>query len=123
MAGVLIAFGVPAGLALPSVLAYRTIAVWLPSPAAIAAIPGLRTTIARWAREDISAVADFSASSVPSEGLRGPILLALGQSYGGTSGVGPRAVAGVVSSPAMSSSRSLDDGGSVIVRTRVNHHG
>jgi hypothetical protein len=34
---------VPAGLALPSVLAYRTIAVWLPSPGAIAAIPGLRT--------------------------------------------------------------------------------
>jgi hypothetical protein len=47
MAGVLIAFGVPAGLALPSVLAYRTIAVWLPSPAAIAALPGLRATLAR----------------------------------------------------------------------------
>jgi uncharacterized membrane protein YbhN (UPF0104 family) len=52
MAGVLIAFGVPAGLALPSVLAYRTIAVWLPTPAAMAAIPGLRATVARWARED-----------------------------------------------------------------------
>jgi uncharacterized membrane protein YbhN (UPF0104 family) len=52
IAGVLIAFGVPAEIALPSVLAYRTIAVWLPTPVAIAAVPGLRSTIARWSRED-----------------------------------------------------------------------
>jgi uncharacterized membrane protein YbhN (UPF0104 family) len=52
MAGVLIAFGVPAELALPSVLAYRAIAVWLPSPVAIAAVPALRATITRWRRED-----------------------------------------------------------------------
>ncbi len=52
MAGVLVAFGVPLGVALPAVLAYRTIAVWLPTPAAILAIPGLRATTARWARED-----------------------------------------------------------------------
>jgi uncharacterized membrane protein YbhN (UPF0104 family) len=32
MTGVLIAFGVPAELAVPSVLAYRAVAVWLPSP-------------------------------------------------------------------------------------------
>ncbi len=50
IAGVLIAFGVPAGLALPSVLAYRAVAVWLPTPVAIAAVPGLRATIAGWAR-------------------------------------------------------------------------
>jgi hypothetical protein len=49
---VLIAFGVPAGLALPSVMAYRAVAVWLPNPAAIAAVPGLRSTIARCGRED-----------------------------------------------------------------------
>jgi uncharacterized membrane protein YbhN (UPF0104 family) len=55
IAGVLIAFGVPAELALPSVLAYRTVAVWLPTPVAIAAIPGLRATIARWEREDTTA--------------------------------------------------------------------
>jgi hypothetical protein len=55
MTGVLIAFGVPVGLALPAVLAYRTIAVWLPTPAAMAAIPGLRATMARWAREDRAA--------------------------------------------------------------------
>jgi uncharacterized membrane protein YbhN (UPF0104 family) len=52
MAGVLIAFGLPAGLALPAVLTYRTIAVWLPLPAGIAALHGMRATIARWGRED-----------------------------------------------------------------------
>jgi uncharacterized membrane protein YbhN (UPF0104 family) len=52
IAGVLIAFGAPAEVALPAVLAYRTIAVWLPTPVAIAAVPGLRSTLARWARED-----------------------------------------------------------------------
>jgi uncharacterized membrane protein YbhN (UPF0104 family) len=52
IAGVLIAFGVPVGLAVPSVLAYRTVAVWLPTPAAMAAIPGLRVTVARWTSED-----------------------------------------------------------------------
>jgi uncharacterized membrane protein YbhN (UPF0104 family) len=52
IAGVLIAFGVSAEIALPSVLAYRTIAVWLPTPVAIAAVPGLRATITRWGRED-----------------------------------------------------------------------
>jgi hypothetical protein len=55
IAGVLIAFGVPAELALPSVLAYRTVAVWLPTPVAIAAIPGVRATIAGWEREDTKA--------------------------------------------------------------------
>jgi uncharacterized membrane protein YbhN (UPF0104 family) len=52
IAGVLVAFGVPAGLALPAVLAYRTVAVWLPTPAALAAVPRLRATVARWSRED-----------------------------------------------------------------------
>jgi uncharacterized membrane protein YbhN (UPF0104 family) len=48
IAGVLIAFGVAPELALPAVLAYRTVAVWLPSPIAIASVPALRATIARW---------------------------------------------------------------------------
>jgi uncharacterized membrane protein YbhN (UPF0104 family) len=51
IAGVLIAFGVAPGLALPAVLAYRTVAVWLPTPFAIAAVPALRTTVARWRRD------------------------------------------------------------------------
>jgi uncharacterized membrane protein YbhN (UPF0104 family) len=55
MAGALIAFGVPAELALPSVLAYRAVAVWLPTPLAIAAVPRLRATIARWGREEAAA--------------------------------------------------------------------
>jgi uncharacterized membrane protein YbhN (UPF0104 family) len=52
IAGVLLAFGVPAGLALPAVLAYRTVAVWLPTPVAVAVLPSLRSTLARWKRED-----------------------------------------------------------------------
>jgi uncharacterized membrane protein YbhN (UPF0104 family) len=52
VAAVLIAFGLPAGLALAAVLAYRTVSVWLPTPFAVAALPGLRSTIARWGRED-----------------------------------------------------------------------
>ncbi len=50
--GVLIAFGVPVGLALPAVLAYRAVSVWLPAPVALAAIPALRATVARWGHED-----------------------------------------------------------------------
>ncbi len=55
MAGMLIAFGVAPALALPAVLAYRTVAVWLPTPAAAVAIPGLRATVTRWGREDTAA--------------------------------------------------------------------
>jgi uncharacterized membrane protein YbhN (UPF0104 family) len=57
MAAVLIAFGVAPGLAIPAVLAYRAIAVWLPSPVAIAAVPALRATVRRWVREDASPAA------------------------------------------------------------------
>ena|SRR5947209_4232388 len=51
IAGVLIAFHVPAEAAVASVLAYRTVAVWLPLPVAIAATARLRTTVARWMHE------------------------------------------------------------------------
>ena len=51
IASVLIAFGVGPTLAIPAVLAYRTVAVWLPTPAAIAAVPALRRTVARWRSE------------------------------------------------------------------------
>ena len=54
IAGVLLAFGVAPALALPAVLAYRTIAVWLPSPAAVASVSALRATVLRW-REETSA--------------------------------------------------------------------
>ena len=52
IAGVLIAFGVPAAIALPAVLGYRTIAVWLPVPLAVIALSRLRRTITRWSAED-----------------------------------------------------------------------
>jgi hypothetical protein len=54
-AGVLLAFGVAPALALPAVLACRTVAVWLPTPFAIAAVPALRATVGRWRREAGSA--------------------------------------------------------------------
>jgi uncharacterized membrane protein YbhN (UPF0104 family) len=57
MAGVLVAFGVHPEVALPAILAYRTIAIWLPLPAAIAAIAGLRSSVARWSREDAATAA------------------------------------------------------------------
>jgi uncharacterized membrane protein YbhN (UPF0104 family) len=52
LVGVLLAFGVEADLAIVSVLAYRSIAIWLPAPIGLAALSGLRRTIARWGRED-----------------------------------------------------------------------
>jgi len=55
MTGVLIAFGVAPTLALPAVLCYRAIAVWLPTPVALAAVPALRATTARWGREQATA--------------------------------------------------------------------
>ena len=52
MVGVLVAFGVETDLALASVLAYRSIAIWLPAPLGLAALGSLRATLARWGRED-----------------------------------------------------------------------
>jgi uncharacterized membrane protein YbhN (UPF0104 family) len=48
MVGVLIAFGVEADLALAAVLAYRSVAIWLPAPLGLAALAGLRRTTAGW---------------------------------------------------------------------------
>jgi uncharacterized membrane protein YbhN (UPF0104 family) len=52
MVGILVAFDVPADLALVSVFAYRAVAIWLPAPIGLVALSGLRQTIARWGRED-----------------------------------------------------------------------
>ena len=49
--GILLAFGVDASLALPAVLAYRAIALWLPAVLGAAALTGLRRTAARWTAE------------------------------------------------------------------------
>jgi uncharacterized membrane protein YbhN (UPF0104 family) len=53
--GVLVAFAVPADLALVSVLAYRAIAIWLPAPIGLVALGALRRTMARWSEEDAPA--------------------------------------------------------------------
>jgi hypothetical protein len=49
--GVLLAFGVDSDLAIVSVLAYRAVAIWLPGAVGLSALPALRRTLARWARE------------------------------------------------------------------------
>ena len=54
MVGVLVAFGVETDLALAGVLAYRSVAIWLPAPIGLAALGSLRKTLARWGAEDAS---------------------------------------------------------------------
>ena len=61
-------FGISPALALPAVLAYRTVAIWLPTPAAIAAVPALRSTIARWRGE----ASPSPAAVVPARGASVP---------------------------------------------------
>jgi hypothetical protein len=46
--GVLVAFGVGADVALASVLAYRSVAIWLPAGIGLASLPSLRATMQRW---------------------------------------------------------------------------
>jgi putative heme transporter len=65
IAGVLIAFAIPAAAAPTSVPAYRAIAVWLPSGIALATLPGLRATIARWERNDLRSAAAQAARNNP----------------------------------------------------------
>lgn len=48
MIGAFLLFGQPAEVVFPAVLAYRTIAFWLPIPPGIVAYIGLRRTVARW---------------------------------------------------------------------------
>jgi uncharacterized membrane protein YbhN (UPF0104 family) len=52
MVGAFLALGMPAAVVLPSVLAYRAIAIWTPVPAGAAALTGLRRTVRRWRSED-----------------------------------------------------------------------
>lgn len=51
MIGAFIAFGVPSGLTVVSVLTYRAFAFWLPTLPGIAAYFQLRRTVARWRAE------------------------------------------------------------------------
>jgi uncharacterized membrane protein YbhN (UPF0104 family) len=63
MVGVLLAFGVDPAIALACVLAYRSVAIWLPASVGIAALGGLRRTTARWSAED--APAEAAADATP----------------------------------------------------------
>jgi uncharacterized membrane protein YbhN (UPF0104 family) len=63
LVGVLLAFGVEADLAIVSVLAYRAIAIWLPTPIGLAALGALRRTIGTWGREDSGA--EVAVETVP----------------------------------------------------------
>jgi putative heme transporter len=65
MVGVLLAFGVEPDLAIASVLAYRSVAIWLPAPLGLVALGGLRRTFARWAEEDAVAAAAPAPARTP----------------------------------------------------------
>ena len=65
MVGTLLAFGVAPDLAITSVLAYRSVAIWLPAPLGLAALASLRARMARWAREDAGAAAVAAAPLAP----------------------------------------------------------
>ncbi len=52
LVGALLAFGVQADLAIVSVLAYRAIAIWIPTPVGLLALSSLRRTLVRWGSED-----------------------------------------------------------------------
>jgi putative heme transporter len=52
MVGVLLAFHVDPALAVAAVLAYRSVAIWLPAPIGLAALSGLRRTTGRWSAAD-----------------------------------------------------------------------
>jgi len=64
LVGVLIAFGVEADLAIVSVLAYRSIAIWIPVPVGLAALSGLRKTLVRWGHENENETEDAPVLTV-----------------------------------------------------------
>jgi hypothetical protein len=74
MVGILVAFNVPADLALVSVFAYRAVAIWLPAPIGLVALSGLRQTITRWGREDegLEPASVEPASTEPTHAERTP---------------------------------------------------
>ena len=63
--GMLLAFGVDAAVALPAVLAYRAVALWVPAALGAFAIAGLRRTAIGWAQERRAAPALETATVTP----------------------------------------------------------
>jgi uncharacterized membrane protein YbhN (UPF0104 family) len=79
MVGVLLAFGVAPDLALSAVLAYRTVAIWMPAPLGLAALGALRTRIAHWSKDDsesVELVEAIVAPREPAERLVAPVMVA-----------------------------------------------
>jgi uncharacterized membrane protein YbhN (UPF0104 family) len=70
MVAIFLALGMPATVVLPSVLAYRAIAIWTPVPFGATALAGLRRTVKTWAMED--AAGDESAGPDPVARRRSP---------------------------------------------------
>jgi uncharacterized membrane protein YbhN (UPF0104 family) len=67
MVGAFLALGMPAEVVLPTVLAYRAIAIWTPVPAGAAALAGLRRRVRAWAVEDgVEDVEEASVIPMPS---------------------------------------------------------
>jgi uncharacterized membrane protein YbhN (UPF0104 family) len=52
MVGTLLAFGVAPDLALSAVIAYRTVAIWLPAPFGLVALGALKARVGRWDRDE-----------------------------------------------------------------------
>jgi hypothetical protein len=70
--GILVAFGVGADVALASVLAYRSVAIWLPAGIGLASLPSLRATMQRWrssASPSMSSASPRLGSPVQGAGL------------------------------------------------------
>jgi uncharacterized membrane protein YbhN (UPF0104 family) len=66
MVAIFLAFGMPAEIVLPAVLAYRAVAIWTPVPAGAAALAGLRRRVRAWAHEDgVEVGADDDAAVIP----------------------------------------------------------
>jgi uncharacterized membrane protein YbhN (UPF0104 family) len=72
MVGTLLAFGVAPDLALSAVLAYRSVAIWLPAPLGLAALGALRARVGRWSREDAEAVDLVDAIVAPQPTIDAP---------------------------------------------------
>jgi hypothetical protein len=87
MVGVLLAFGVEADLALASVLAYRSVAIWLLAPMGVAAMGGLRSTVARWGAGGRGRVPGGAAACDRRPGVAAS---RRGGAGGGVSGADPR---------------------------------
>jgi uncharacterized membrane protein YbhN (UPF0104 family) len=74
--GVLVAFAVPADLALVSVLAYRAIAIWLPAPIGLVALGALRRTMTRWSAEDAAAAVEVGVEPHDAAPAHAPVPVA-----------------------------------------------